>query len=112
MITLLVNKFIGALTNLIAYIDAINLHEEGLIQSILDLGRDYDVPNGSGKVVRMSALPKVMDLDPKTSTLLSVKEPLVSEQYFPVTNYKYIQLTIEEAYKKSKLSDEDRKNKL
>ena len=94
MITLLANKFIGTLTNLIAYTDAINLHEEGLIQSILDLGRDYDVPNGSGKVVRMSALPQVMDLDPKTSTLLSVKEPTVAEEYFPVTNYKYIQLTI------------------
>ena len=94
MITLQANKFIGTLTNLIAYTDVINTHEEGLINSVLDLGRDYDVPNGSGKVVRISALPTVADLNPKTSTLLSVKEPGVIEHYFPVSQYKYIQLTI------------------
>ena len=94
MITLQVNKFIGTLTNLIAYTEFKNTHQDGLTRDIIDLGRDYDVPNGSGKVVRVVGMPEVRELNPKSSTLLSVVEPDVSEVYLPITRYKYIQLSI------------------
>lgn len=95
MITLQANKFIGTLTNLIAHTEYVDtLNEGGTLFKFLQSCRSNDVPTGDGKVIRSADILKVSDLDATTSTLLSRVDPTVSEQYVPVTQYKYVQLTV------------------
>lgn len=95
MITLQANKFIGALTNLIAHTEYVDtLNEGGSLFEFLRSCRSNDVPTGDGKVIRSADILEVSDLDAAVSTLLTRVDPTVSEQYMPVTNYKYVQLTV------------------
>lgn len=95
MITLQANKFIGALTNLIAHTEYVDtLNEGGSLFEFLRSCRSNDVPTGDGKVIRSADILNVSDLDATNSTLLSRVNPTISEQYMPVTNYKYVQLTV------------------
>lgn len=93
MITLTANKFLGALTNLIAYSQVANTTERGRVGDFVNSFQDINVENGNGKVVLASDLLQVNDLG-ANSTILNNVPPTVNEQYVPVTNYKVIQMTI------------------
>lgn len=93
MITLAVNKFLGALTNLIAYSQVADTMERGQVGEFVGSFQDINVDNGDGKVVLASDLLNVNDLS-GTSTLLSTNLPTVDEQYISVENYKVIPMTI------------------
>ena len=93
MITLTANKFLGALTNLIAYTQVANTTNEGEVGKFVSSFQNTSVENGNGKVVLASDLPEVADLS-ETSSILSTKKPTVDEQYIPVENFKVIQMTI------------------
>lgn len=95
MVTLQANKFLGALTNLIAHTEYVDtLNEGGTLFKFLQSCRSNDVPTGDGKLIRAADILEVSDLDPTKSTLLSQVLPTVSEQYLTVENYKYVQLTV------------------
>lgn len=93
IITLSVNKFLGTLTNLIAYSQTLDTLEDGELNRLVASCQDINVDNGNGKVVLAADVLTVTDL-PEASTLLSVSKPTVSEQYVPVTDYKVVQMTI------------------
>lgn len=93
MITLSANRFLGALTNLIAYSQVANTTEAGRVGDFVNSFQDINVENGDGKVVLASDLLSVNDLS-GTSTLLASNPPTVNEQYVSVTNYKVIPMTI------------------
>lgn len=93
MITLQANKFLGALTNLIAYSQVANTTEAGRVGDFVNSFQDINVENGDGKVVLASDLLEVNDLS-GTSTLLQTNLPTVNEQYISVENYKVIPMTI------------------
>lgn len=93
MITLSANKFLGALTNLIAYSQVANTTEEGRVGEFVNSFQDINVENGDGKVVLASDLLEVDDLS-GTSTLLQNNLPTVNEQYISVTNFKVVPMSI------------------
>lgn len=93
MITLSANRFLGALTNLIAYSQVANTTEAGRVGDFVNSFQDINVENGDGKVILASDLLSVNDLS-GTSTLLASNPPTVNEQYVSVTNYKVIPMTI------------------
>lgn len=92
-ITLNVNRFLGTLTNLIAYSQVADTAERGNMSKLVDSCRDINVDNGDGKVILSANLPAVSDLSGQSS-LLTSKPPEVDEQYVSVTNFKVIQMTI------------------
>ena len=94
MITLNANKFIGALTNLIAYNRALDTQDTRGLDRLLDTFRGPNLPTGDGYVVRSTGIPTVSDLDTANSTVLTVVKPTVLEQYIPVKAYKKVQVTI------------------
>lgn len=94
MITLNANKFIGALTNLIAYTRALDTQDTRGLDRLLDTFRGPNLPTGDGYVVRSTGIPTVSDLDTATSSVLTVVKPTVLEQYIPVKAYKKVQVTI------------------
>lgn len=93
MITLSVNKFLGALTNLIAYTQVANTTEKGVVGEFVESFQDVNVENGDGKVIRSADLQSVSDLS-GTSSILTQSKPTVKEQYVSVENYKVIHMTI------------------
>ena len=94
MITLQANAFLGALTNLIAYVETLDLFELDKLE-LNKVCKKNDVRFGSGKVIRSADIPTVTNM-PTVSTLLTVVSPTVDEQYLPVTKMKTVQLTINE----------------
>lgn len=94
MITLNANKFIGALTNLIAYTRALDTQDTRGLDRLLDTFRGPNLPTGDGYVVRSTGIPTVSDLDTANSSVLTVVKPSVLEQYIPVKAYKKVQVTI------------------
>ena len=94
MITLQANAFLGALTNLIAYVETLDLFELDKLE-LNKICKKNDVRYGSGKVIRSADIPSVTNM-PTSSTLLTVVSPTVDEQYLPVTKMKTVQLTINE----------------
>lgn len=106
-ITLNANKFIASLSNLICYTfykDNYRVGDE--VDKLLDFFRSDDTVNGDGKLVITSDLPVVKDLNFTTSTLLTNVPPVVQEQYIPVTEFKYIQLTINKYLLRGAFADE------
>lgn len=93
MITLPANKFLGALTNLIAYSQVANTTENGRVGDFVNSFQDINVENGDGKVVLAADMLSVNDLS-GDSSLLETNEPNVDEQYVSVENYKVIPMTI------------------
>lgn len=93
MITLNANKFLGTITNLIAYAEVANTIDRGRVGEFINSFQDANVENGDGKVIRSADLLTVKDLS-STSTLLETNLPTVNEQYIPVTEFKTIPLTI------------------
>ncbi len=93
MITLSANRFLGALTNLIAYSQVANTTERGRVGDFVSSFQDINVENGDGKVVLSSDLLDVENLS-GTSSLLSTTLPTIDEQYVNVENYKVIPMTI------------------
>lgn len=111
MITLSVNKFIGTLTNLIAYQDVNNTLKEGNINPLLNMVMHENVPNGNGKVVyTVNTLP-VSDYE-EQSTLLTVEKPEIHEQYIRVENFKKIKLSLNEWLMRGAFIREDAMAKL
>lgn len=94
MITLNANKFIGALTNLIAYTRALDTQDTRGLDRLLDTFRGPNLPTGDGYVVRSTGIPTVSDLDTANSSVLTVLKPTVLEQHIPVKAYKKVQVTI------------------
>lgn len=94
MITLSVNKFIGSLTNLIAYTRALDTQDTRGLDRLLDTFRGPNLPTGDGYVVRSTGIPTVSDLDTANSSVLTVVKPTVLEQHIPVKAYKKVQVTI------------------
>ena len=94
MITLNANKFIGSLTNLIAYNRALDTQDTRGLDRLLDTFRGPNLPTGDGYVVRSTGIPTVSDLDTANSSVLTVVKPAVLEQYIPVKAYKKVQVTI------------------
>lgn len=111
MITLNVNKFIGTLTNLIAYQHVNNTLADGNTSSLMRMVMHENVPNGSGKVLyTVNTLP--VDDYAETSSLLSVEKPQVHEQYITVSNFKKIKLSINEWLLRGAFIKEDAMAKL
>lgn len=93
MITLPSNKYLGTLTNLIAYAEVANTSERGKVGDFVDSFQSIAVENGDGKVINSADYLDVEDLS-GTSSLLSTKKPTTNEQYISVENYKVIPLTL------------------
>ena len=106
MITLSANRFLGALTNLIAYSQVANTTERGRVGDFVNSFQDINVENGDGKVVLASDLLDVNDLS-GTSSLLSSNPPTVNEQYVSVENYKVIPMTINKYLMRGAFVEED-----
>ena len=107
MITLNQNIFVGTITNLIAYSiyhDNYRLGDD--VDRLLEVFRSDDVPMGDGKVVHTADLPEVVDLNPNTSSLLTVTKPSIQEQYIPVSEYKKVPLSINEYLLRGAFVDE------
>ena len=107
MITLNQNIFVGTITNLIAYSiyhDNYRLGDD--VDRVLEIFRSDDVPMGDGKVVHTTNLPSVVDLNPDTSSLLTVTKPTITEQYIPVSEYKKVPLSINEYLLRGAFVDE------
>ena len=94
MITLQANIFLGAITNLIAYVETLDLFELDKLE-LNKICKKRDTRYGSGKVIRSADIPTVTNM-PTVSTLLTTVTPTVDEQYLPVTKMKTVQLTINE----------------
>lgn len=106
-ITLNANKFVGTLSNLICYtFYKDNYHLGDNIDALLNAFRSDDTINGDGKLVLTSDLPVVKDLVVNTSTLLTSVQPVIQEQYIPVTKFKYIQLTVNRYLMRGGFEDE------
>lgn len=105
MITLNVNKFLGALTNLIAYSQVANTTERGRVGEFVSSFQDINVENGDGKVVLAADLLSVKDLNAQSS-LLTATKPNVDEQYVSVENYKVIPMTINRYLMRNAFVDE------
>lgn len=93
VITLQANKFLGALTNLVAYSQIADTLQRGAVGRLISSSQDINVPDGNGKVIRNVDILDVEDLT-ENSTLLTAKKPTVGEQYMPISGYKRIPLTI------------------
>ena len=106
MITLSANRFLGALTNLIAYSQVANTTEAGRVGEFVNSFQDINVENGDGKVVLASDLLSVKDLS-GTSSLLQSNLPTVNEQYVSVENYKVIPMTINKYLMRNAFTKED-----
>lgn len=107
MITLNQNIFVGTITNLIAYsIYHDNYRVGDDVDRLLEVFRSDDVPMGDGKVVHTADLPEVVDLNPNTSSLLTVTKPSIQEQYIPVSEYKKVPLSINEYLLRGAFVDE------
>ena len=94
MITLNVNKFIGTLTNLIAYTRALDTQDTRGLDRLLNMFRGANLPTGDGVIIRSTGIPTVTDLDTANSTILTVNKPIIKEQYIPIKEYKKVQITI------------------
>lgn len=94
MITLSANKFIGTLTNLIAYTRALDTQDTRGLDRLLNQFRGPNLPTGDGYVVRSTGIPEVEDLDTANSSILTVKKPVIKEQYIPIKEYKKVQITV------------------
>lgn len=93
MITLQANKWLGALTNLIALATYADTLQSGSVSRLIDSSEAERVPTGDGKVIRHVDMPEVKDLE-ETSSLLTITKPTVGEQYIPVSAYKVVPLSI------------------
>jgi hypothetical protein len=94
MITLNANKFIGTITNLIAYTRALDTQDTRGLDRLLDAFRGPNLPTGDGYVARSTGIPTVTDLDTANSTVLTVEKATLKEQYIPVKAFKKVQVTI------------------
>lgn len=94
MITLNANKFLGALTNLIAYVEVADVLKLDTLK-LNKICKKNDIRYGDQKVVRSADIPSVTNM-PTTSTLLSVVSPTVNEQAIALSGFKTVQLTINE----------------
>lgn len=106
MITLPVNKFLGTITNLIAYEQVADSLQAGDVGRFVEAFQDINVDNGDGKVVRFTDIYNVEDLS-ATSTLLKSNPPKAGEQYIPVTEFKDIPLTINQYLLRGAFVQED-----
>lgn len=105
MITLSANKFLGTITNLIAYAEVANTLDRGRVGEFINSFQSRNVENGDGKVIRAADLLSAKDLG-STSTLLETNLPTVNEQYIPVENYKVIPMTINQYLMRGAFVDE------
>lgn len=105
MITLNANKFLGTLTNLIAYSQVADTMERGQVGEFVNSFQDINVENGDGKVVLAADMLAVNDLSGQSS-LLQSNPPTVDEQYISVENYKVIPLTINRYLMRNAFVDE------
>lgn len=90
-----VNKWLGTLTNLVAYAETANTLQDGNMNAFIESYRSTNVDFGAGKVIRSIDPADVSDLS-QTSTLLTQATPDVREETLFVTNYKVVQMSINE----------------
>lgn len=104
-ITLPVNKWLSALTALIIFTQVAMGFTGVETNELLSSCEDVNVPNGNGKLV-LSA--DVLDVDnySATSSLLTVTNPTVAEEYLTVDNFKVIPLSLNEYLLKQSFTDE------
>lgn len=105
MITLNVNKFLGAIANLIAYTQVADTMERGRVGEFVGSFQDINVENGDGKLVLAADMLEVKDLNAQSS-LLNTNKPTVDEQYIDVENYKVIPMTINRYLMRNAFVDE------
>lgn len=110
MITLNVNKFLGALTNLIAYAQIAYTHDAGNVGKFVNSFQDINVENGDGKVILASDLLKVKDLEATSSLLTQDTDAIAKtdEQYIDVKNFKYVRLDINKYLMRGAFTDEEK----
>lgn len=106
MITLSQNKYLGAITNLVAYAEVASTLDRGAVGEFINSFQSRNVENGDGKVIRSVDLTEAKDLDNTTSSLLAVNNPTVAEQYIGVTNFKVIPVTINQYLARGAFVDE------
>lgn len=92
MITLNVNKFLGALTNLITYVEVADVLKLDTLK-LNKICKKNDIKYGDGKVIRSADIPTVANM-PTVSTVLTTVSPVVNEEYISLSGFKTIQLTI------------------
>lgn len=92
-ITLPLNVWLGALTCLINYTQTANTNTGAFDIEILNVTQDLEVLNGNGKLVLSADLPTSEDYA-KTSTLTTVTDPVVAEQYIALSKFKRIPLSV------------------
>ena len=106
MVVLQANKWLGVLTNLVAFSQVLDTIQSGSVSKLVRSAEDIQTPYGDGKVVRSVNIPEVEDLDAENSTLLTTTKPDVREQYFPISAYKVVPLTINRYLIRGAFTDE------
>ena len=91
-ITLNSNLFLGALSNLICYLDVADVLKLDSLK-LNKVCKKRDVKFGDSVLYRSADIPSVTNM-PTTSTLLSVVTPTTKEQVLSVSKFKSVQLTI------------------
>lgn len=92
-ITLPLNQWLGALTCLINYTQTVNTNTGAFDIEILNETQDINVPDGNGKLLLSADLPVATDYA-KVSSLLTVTDPVVAEQYVALSKFKTIPLSV------------------
>lgn len=106
-ITLSVNWFLGALTNVIAYAETLDTLNTGSISPFVDSCQDRNIDNGDGKLLISTDILPVNTLNINSSSLLSATgDPTVKEQYIQVEDMKYIELRINKYLLRGAFTDE------
>jgi hypothetical protein len=93
-ITLNANLFLGALSNLICYLDVADVLKLDSLK-LNKVCKKRDVKYGDSILFRSADIPSVTNM-PTTSTLLTAVLPTTKEQVLSVSKYKTVQLTINE----------------
>ena len=91
-ITLNANTFLGALSNLICYLDVADVLSLGKLK-LNKVCKKRDIKYGDSVLYRSADIPSVTNM-PTTSTLLSVVTPTTKEQVLSLSKFKTVQLTI------------------
>lgn len=92
-ITLPLNMWLGALTCLINYTQTANTNQGAFDIDLLNETQDINVADGNGKLILSADLPTAKDYA-KVSSLLTVTDPIVAEQYVALTKFRTIPLSI------------------
>lgn len=105
-ITLPLNTWLGALTALVVNTQIADTLTGASTNALLDLCHNTPVENGIGKAIISADLPAVEDYT-EASSLLTIKKPTVSEEVLAISDYKKVQITLNDWFLRQSFESAD-----